>query len=553
MSEADIERLVRVAMQQRRLKRFGFEIKFVFGLLPVPYHPLLVALLPLAIAAWLAWPVLAGAGPVPWTRPLWLWLALGALLSVPILGWFLPLFGIHWLQSAMLPAAMAMLALAVARGEAVPALLALPIGYFGVHLALAVAGRVVIARARRAAADVAATAAIAPPGPMPPVLLIGRTPESMAVQKAIATANLAEVHAQSSRTAAAARRWVRVDAEGLAQLRAAPGFDRECRVLAGAGGVAGLSLVEMPADALPIDAVRVERTSTRLGTFWLGGNRTVETAEAPGRPPVHHVGGRYIPLSWWPGFVAFIQIQLGGGGGRWVRMIGFVPGRPQSIGDGDEATALTTLLSLWQGPVPPAAAPRVADVAPPRLADVAPLVAALAHAEAQQQADRQATLAAYLANQPLPARPSHKALLDTPALYASEAEALCAAFMAARQAQDAERLYAIAALLAALPPDAFLRIRKPLLACLNSHEVWRAPRGRSVEAFRAANGKVQVRKVGEERSGLDLLRRVPALYRRLGELGEPARPHIEAIGKASGWPEPLVTARATLDGAAPGE
>lgn len=304
----------------------------------------------------------------------------------------------------------------------------------------------------------------------------------------------------------------------------------------------------MPADALPIDAVRVERTSTKLGKFWLGGNRTVETAEAPGRPPVphvvSHVTGRFIPLSWWPGFVAFIQIQLGGGGGRWVRMIGFVPGRPQSIGDEDEATALTTLLSLWQGPVPAAA--------PPRVADVAPLVAALAHAEAQLQADRQATLAAYLANQPLPAQPSHKALLETPALYASEAEALCAAFMAARQAQDVERLQAIAALLAALPPDAFLRIRKPLLACLNSHEVWRAPRGRSVEAFRGPDGKVQVRKVGEERSGFDLLNRVPALYRRLGEFGEPARTFIDLIGEASGWPKPLQEARATLEGAAGG-
>lgn len=545
MSEADIERLVRFARQQQRLKRFGFEIRFVFGLLPVPYHPLLVALLPVAIAVWLAWPVLAGAGPVPWTRPLWLWLALGALLSVPILGWFMPVFGIHWLQSAMLPAAMAMLALAVARGEAVPALLALPIGYFGVHLALAVAGRVVIARARRAAADVATSAAATPPGPMPPVLLIGRTPESMAVQRAIAAANLAEVHAQSSSTAAAARRWVRVDDEGLARLRAAPGFDRQCRVLAGAGGVAGLSLVEMPSDALPIDAVRAERITTRLKQLWLGGNRTVEMAQAPGRPPVHYVTGRFIPISWWPGLVAFFQIQLGGGGGRWVRMIGFVPGRPQSIGDDDEATALTTLLSLWQGPVPPAA--------PPRIADVAPLVAALAHAEAQLQADRQATLAAYLANQPLPARPSHKALLETPALYASEAEALCAAFMAARQAQDVERLHAIAALLAALPPDAFLRIRKPLLACLNSHEVWRAPRGRSVEAFRGLDGKVQVRKVGEERSGFDLLNRVPALYRRLGELGEPARTFIEVIGEASGWPKSLQEARAALEGAAGGD
>jgi len=43
--------------------------------------------------------------------------------------------------------------------------------------------------------------------------------------------------------------------------------------------------------------------------------------------------------------------------------------------------------------------------------------------------------------------------------------------------------------------------------------------------------------------GFGLLEAVPALYARLGELSEAARPFVMTLGEQAGWPKPLQAAR----------
>jgi hypothetical protein len=101
-----------------------------------------------------------------------------------------------------------------------------------------------------------------------------------------------------------------------------------------------------------------------------------------------------------------------------------------------------------------------------------------------------------------------------------------------------------AQLIAALPQDEFLALADRLLVLLNSKAL----------AFRLLGDEADLNAPESEKrkhviGGFRLMRTVPRLYERLGELGEPARGLIMGLGELGRWPAPLVKARELLDAA----
>ena len=102
-----------------------------------------------------------------------------------------------------------------------------------------------------------------------------------------------------------------------------------------------------------------------------------------------------------------------------------------------------------------------------------------------------------------------------------------------------------AQLIAALPADEYRALADRLLVLLNSKELaFRLLGSDDPDIMEAPESERRKHVVG----GFRLLRSVPRLYERLGELGEAARPLVMALGETGRWPAPLVEARRLLDG-----
>jgi hypothetical protein len=125
---------------------------------------------------------------------------------------------------------------------------------------------------------------------------------------------------------------------------------------------------------------------------------------------------------------------------------------------------------------------------------------------------------------------------------------LCDCLAAAKTAKNERAVRMAAQLIAALPNDEFGELAERLLALLNSKELaFRLLDDIDPNILTAPEAERRKHVIG----GFRLLRTVPRLYERLGELGEAARSLIMSLGNAAGWPAPLVKARERLAAAPP--
>jgi hypothetical protein len=125
---------------------------------------------------------------------------------------------------------------------------------------------------------------------------------------------------------------------------------------------------------------------------------------------------------------------------------------------------------------------------------------------------------------------------------------LCARLRSARDANQERAVRLTAELISTLPEEEYRSLSDELLKLLNSMRL----------AYRVVDSndpavlalpEHELRKLGAQ--GFSLVRRVPQLYQRLAELGEPARPLIMVLGTVGSWPEPFAKARDALDAKAP--
>ncbi len=118
---------------------------------------------------------------------------------------------------------------------------------------------------------------------------------------------------------------------------------------------------------------------------------------------------------------------------------------------------------------------------------------------------------------------------------------LCAALNGATADLDPDATQVTAQLISRLPSAEFQALAPQLLQLLNSKRL----------AYRVANGDPAGTTAADKRAtrtvGHSLVKKVPLLYARLGELGEQARALITGLGQLNNWPEPLRLARESLD------
>lgn len=507
--------------------RLGWRWVFPVGTLPMPYHPWLGAALPWATAIFFlmlgAYALIGRAPGLIWTTPLWAWLGLGLLLSVPFLQWFLFFLRVHVLQAAMAPMAMLLLAILAARGQMPVTAAALPALYFGTHLVLAIASRVALRRVLRENPAVEA----GPPFADAPeiVRLIGSHSGDTARRriKSLGTDTVeyaATVEGPAIRITQIAPDWM----PDLAALVKALN-DPDIRLLRPRDGDAAL---QSPAgiDARPVLFVRAARPSLLLSKELHGLD-----AWRAGEPVVRYRWGRALVFSWFPGFAGFFAMYLDGGGGGFRRVMGFLRTgmRGTMVGKVQSPDAAEALL-FGTGPRAPA--------------DTTPLRRFLLRQAMERTEQARASLDLLLVGPEAWRRESLDILRLRPELYADRAEALCDAFTQAREAKAVLALHEIARLIAALPEDRFQAIGGRVIQLLNSIEV-AISRPTSLriskETFRKIKQGAPYPKMPF--GGFGLLGATPGLYTRLGDLGLPARALIEGLGEKFDWPQALVEAR----------
>ena len=496
--------------------RLGWRWIFFFTF-PIPFHPLLYRAIPLAALGWVVW-LAVGGGEVDWSSPLILAAILAVPLSVPFLQWILFAFRIHLIQALMLPAALILLAVAIARGEEPPWLLAPLLLFLGTYTAAAIASRRHFAAWK---ADNRAVEAMArDSGPLPPLLLRGVGRQDIAA-RLLDAFSLPAIHAED-----ASDSWLlqRTDdpelIEWLSEVR-----DMRLNIFHLRHGK-NHRIVSIPGEK-PADSLVLEQVAAPLSRFRRGHVAGVRV-EPPGRSPLTYWYGSPAPLSWIPGFYFLIALQLGSQAG-FVPQVGFLPGKARKLGkrSGEEGAHLALISALrQQGPSPaPFADPvdlrrRVTERLDARLE---PELSAL---------DRLVSSPATWMERKL------DTLLRLPQLYAGRAEDLVEALRVARDAQHEAATILLARLIATLPEDAFQRVGHALLGVVNSKRL----AGR-VKTEGAAGESPRM-------EGLRLLIHVPQLYVRLGDLGERARGVIEGLLKLLPHIEALQQAKATLDAAA---
>ncbi len=496
--------------------RLGWRWIFFFTF-PIPFHPLLYRAIPLAVLGWLVW-LAVGGGEVDWYSPLILAAILAVPLSVPFLQWILFAFRIHLIQALMLPAALLLLAVAIARGEEPPWLLAPLLLFLAAYTAAAIASRRHFAAWEADNRRVEALASDS--GPLPPLLLRGSGRQDIAA-RLLDALSLPAIHAEDASDSWLLQRTDDAELiEWLSEVR-----DMRLHIFQLRHGK-DHRVVAIPGER-PTDALVVEQAAAPPSGFRRGQVAGVRVAP-PGLAPLTYWYGSPAPLSWIPGFYFLIALQLGSRAG-FVPQIGFLPGRSRKLGkrSGEEGAhlALASALRL-QGPSPaPFADPvdlrrRITERLDARLE---PELSAL---------DRLIASPATWMERKL------DTLLRLPRLYARRAEDLVEALRAARDTQHEAATILLARLIAALPEDAFQRVGDALLAVVNSKRL---------------AGRVKTEGAAGEpphMEGLRLLIHVPQLYVRLGDLGERARGVIEGLLTLLPHIEALQQAKAKLDEAA---
>jgi hypothetical protein len=437
---------------------------------------------------------------------------------VPFLQWILFAFRIHLIQAMMLPAALVLLAVAIARGEEPLWLLAPLLLFLAAYTAAAIASRRHFAAWEADNRTVDAMARDS--GPIPPLLLRGAGRQDVAA-RLLDAFSLPAIHAEDASDSWLLQRTDDPDLiEWLSEVR-----DMRLNIFHLRHGK-NHRIVSIPgersADSLVLE--QVPAPSSRFRRGHVAGVRV----EPPGCAPLTYWYGSPAPLSWIPGVYFLIALQLGSQAG-FVPQIGFLPGKPPKLGkrSGEEGAhfALASALRLDAPSPPPFVDPDELrrQVAGRLDARLDPEISAL---------DRLITSPATWMDRKL------DTLLRLPKLYAGRAEDLVEALRVARDARHEAATILLARLIAALPEDAFQRIGATLLGVVNSKRL----AGR-VKTEGAAGEPPRM-------EGLRLLIHVPQLYVRLGDLGERARGVIEGLLKLLPHIEALQQAKARLDAAA---
>ncbi len=515
----------------------GWRWAMPIGTLVLPHHPWIARFGPWVVVVLLiAYPVgqsveagtmraLAG----DWTRPLWIALILAIPLSAPLLQWLAYLFRVPLLQLLLAPVSMVLLAAATLVGAEPIAMLAIPVLYFGWHAVGTVWGRILLRRLQARAAMAEGAARLGAPGD-PPILLAedddqGRGRASHLAREAMAALDQPRLYYRSTDTkthrSSVTSLW-RVGSDDIAAIRAIATDVPGCTVQP--DKLNGTYLVQLADDGPPDPAVELVFGAWPTRLIPLKGTLSILTVRRPGQPAMEYVHGSAACYAWVPGFSLFYMFSLTGQG-RWQfgfpRTRDMLVGKAKTIGEAFAALAVK----------PPEAL---------RCADPAPLLAVLQGRVADLFAEELADLDALLADPAQWQFRTFRLIGRSPAILSERADVIWRVLIACRDAKLVRQMRALAALVADFPAHDFVARGQDIIDLLNSRAVAGENRHIRISKADLKSGKLPF-------AGFGLLSFTPRLYARLGELGEPARPLIVALGELTKWPPSLVEARDRLD------
>lgn len=511
--------------------RLGFVWIMPIGTLPLPFHPWLARILPWLITALIAHAMVSdlsgSGGGVRWQALLVSALMLGVVMSIPIVNWLAMTFRAPLLQGLATGGAMVLMSVDVWTGAASTAMAALPALFVALFVVQSFGGPLLLSRIE---ASNSAFVEVRPG--MRRVMFADDRKSTNYASWLIEHCDVACV--STSLTAGRARvkkaqTYYRLSPADLDAVRVRVERTRP------EGWWVGSNRVLVPhipvADAEPPITVALRAHTTPL--WILTGNRTLLEID-DGTSIRRMIGGNAERVGPLPLFTCFYWAAIFGGKSRWVA--GFARRKPVELGP---ASGYSMLAQVF---------PSLGESAC-RYADAGPLIAQLDALDAEQRAPAQALLDCLLAG--VSDIPTNCApLLRRGDIAFGHGEALCARLAAAKAAKQDDAVQLSAQLIAMLPSEEFLALSGTLLALLNSKEL----------AFRLLGGDApEVLALPEEErrkhviGGFSLVRRVPQLYRRLGELGQPALPLVTGLGEAGRWPTPLRAAYKQITGQAIGD
>lgn len=506
--------------------RLGFVWIMPIGTLPLPFHPWFARILPWAITALIGHAIVANlAGPgggVRWQTLLVSALLLGVVMSMPIVNWLAMAFRVPLLQGLAIGGAMVLIAVDVWTGAAPAGMAALPALFVAMFVVQSIGGPLLLARMH------AVNAAFVPVQP--------GTRRVMFHDDRVATSYGSWLIENCDIASVSTRQTV-----GRSRVKKAQTYYRLA-----------------PADLAAVK-LRVERV--KPGGWWVGSNRVLvpEIPETDIDPPImvalrahttplwivsgqrtqieiddgariqRMIGGQAELVGRLPLFTCFYWAAIFGGKSRWVA--GFARRKPVTLGT---ASGYTMLAQAF---------PKLGETAC-HYADAGPLIAQLDALDADQRASAQALLDRLLTGDPdIPQ--DWSPLLRRGDIAFGHGAALCARLSAAKAAKHDDAVRLSAQLIAVLPPEEFVALSETLLALLNSKELaFRLLGGNSPEVLELPEAERSKHVIG----GFSLVRRVPELYERLGELGPPALPLITSLGELGRWPAPLRAAHNHVTG-----
>jgi hypothetical protein len=505
----------------------GFRWIMPIGTIPLPFHPWLARLLPFFIVGLIAHRlVLVAAGDgggVTWWALL---IAAGLLaipMTIPIVSWLAMAFRVPLLQSVLIGGAVVLMAVDAAIGALPGWAGAVPAAWIGLFLAQRFGGPLYLRRLE------AANAAFERVQPGKRLLIVERDrvatdyANRLSFEYALARV-AAEPDLRGRSTKLPERTYHRMSPDDW------PSVSERIERLQPKGWVVIGERVAAPGIADPGDRPPIRiRMRRHRAPLWLIGGRREALEIDDGRSVRRLVGGEAALTGRWPLFTCFYWLSIFGGRSQWFA--GFAREKPVNLGS----------TRFWD------LAPRVfeplAEAKPPPYADAAPLLAALDALAAEAREDGDELLVKLLRLDPdLPVVwPMH---VQESELASGRGPELCDCLAAAKAAKYEQAARMSAQLIAALPAVEYRALADRLLVLLNSKELaFRLLGSDDPDIVEAPESERRKHVIG----GLRLLRSVPKLYERLGELGEAARPLVMALGETGRWPAPLVEARRLLD------
>lgn len=506
--------------------RLGFVWIMPIGTLPLPFHPWFARILPWLITALIAHAMvshLTGSGEgVRWQALLVTALMLGLVMSIPILNWLAMAFRVPLLQGLAIGGAMVLIAVDVWTGAAPAGMAAVPVLFVALFGVQSIGGPLLVAKMQ---AGNAAFAAIEP-GTRRVMIDDDRVSTNYGswLIENCDVACVSAWHRTGRNRERKAQTYYRLLPADLAVVRSRVERIRPSGWWVGPNRV----LVPEPpvADAEPPIKVKLRPHTTPL---WIvTGKRTLMDID-DGTSVRRMISGNAERVGPLPLFTVFYWAAIFGGTSRWVA--GFARRKPVMLGT---ASGYTMLAQAF---------PKLGERSY-HYADAAPLIAQLDALDADQRAPAQALLDCLLSgNRDIPTNCAP--LLRRSDIAFGQGEALCARLAAAKSATQDDAVRLSAQLIAMLPPEEFAALSGTLLVLLNSRELaFRLLGGNSPEVLALPEEERRKHVIG----GFSLVRRVPQLYERLGELGQPALPLITGLGELGRWPAPLRAAYTQITG-----